>query len=164
MSLLIPIFTPERTYHIARNFTATAVRAAEILPFQFRKTLVLTVLQNLLHQQLKEGDFDFLDHRVLHISITDISLDMYFSLEHGKLILLAYARPDVSIRGNMKEFLVLAARTQDPDTLFFQRRLLIEGDTDLGLEFKNSLDSIDYDQLPAVIRKSLQKLSVLSAD
>jgi predicted lipid carrier protein YhbT len=32
---------------------------------------------------------------------------------------------------------MIAARKQDPDTLFFQRRLVIEGDTELGLYVKN---------------------------
>jgi predicted lipid carrier protein YhbT len=30
-----------------------------------------------------------------------------------------------------------AHQEEDPDTLFFQRRLVIEGDTELGLQVKN---------------------------
>jgi predicted lipid carrier protein YhbT len=37
----------------------------------------------------------------------------------------------------------LAARKEDPDTLFFSRRLVMEGDTELGLLIKNTLDAID---------------------
>jgi O2-independent ubiquinone biosynthesis accessory factor UbiT len=44
--------------------------------------------------------------------------------------------------------LLIAARKEDPDTLFFQRRLKIEGDTELGLEVKNLIDGIDIEQLP----------------
>lgn len=33
------------------------------------------------------------------------------------------------------------------DTLFFSRRLLMEGETDLGLLVKNTLDAIDWDAL-----------------
>jgi len=35
------------------------------------------------------------------------------------------------------------APPRDPDTLFFSRRLTIDGDTELGLLVKNALDAID---------------------
>ena len=35
-------------------------------------------------------------------------------------------------------------REEDPDTLFFNRKLHIEGDTELGLITKNLLDSVDW--------------------
>ena len=41
--------------------------------------------------------------------------------------------------------LLLATRREDPDTLFFNRRLNIEGDTETGLHVKNLLDSLEYD-------------------
>lgn len=49
------------------------------------------------------------------------------------------------------------AQQEDPDTLFFQRRLLISGETDLGLEVKNLLDAVDPEQLPAVVRELLPR-------
>lgn len=48
--------------------------------------------------------------------------------------------PHATITAGLREFLLLALRKEDPDTLFFDRRLCIEGDTDLGLIVKNSLD------------------------
>ena len=45
-------------------------------------------------------------------------------------------------------FLLLASRQEDPDTLFFRRRLVIEGDTELGLAVKNLVDSLDPDLMP----------------
>jgi predicted lipid carrier protein YhbT len=36
----------------------------------------------------------------------------------------------------------LALRREDPDTLFFSRRLVLEGDTELGLVVKNALDAM----------------------
>ena len=35
-----------------------------------------------------------------------------------------------------------------PDTLFFNRELSIEGDTELGLVVKNMLDAVEWPQLP----------------
>ena len=52
---------------------------------------------------------------------------------------------DVTIRGRLEDFWRLATRAEDPDTLFFQRRLSIEGDTETGLHVKNLLDALDYD-------------------
>jgi O2-independent ubiquinone biosynthesis accessory factor UbiT len=50
------------------------------------------------------------------------------------------AQPQVTISAGTREFLLLALRKEDPDTLFFDRRLSIEGDTELGLIVKNALD------------------------
>lgn len=56
---------------------------------------------------------------------------------------------DVRISASAYDFLQLAWRKADPDSLFFNRRLLIEGDTELGLLVKNTLDAVD---LPALWR------------
>lgn len=50
---------------------------------------------------------------------------------------------DLSISASMRDFALLAARKEDPDTLFFSRRLVMEGDTELGLLVKNTLDAIE---------------------
>lgn len=54
-------------------------------------------------------------------------------------------RCDVRIRGSLDDFLRLALRLEDPDTLFFHRRLVIEGATETGLAVKNLLDSLEFD-------------------
>jgi predicted lipid carrier protein YhbT len=51
---------------------------------------------------------------------------------------------DVTIRAAALDYWLLARREEDPDTLFFARRLLIEGDTALGLTMKNALDAVDW--------------------
>lgn len=58
------------------------------------------------------------------------------------------AAADVTVRSTVPAFLALALRREDPDTLFFTRRLLITGDTELGLVVKNLLDAIDWPRLP----------------
>jgi predicted lipid carrier protein YhbT len=50
---------------------------------------------------------------------------------------------DVTFTAGAADFLLLATRRADPDTLFFDRRLLIEGDTETGLRLKNILDAIE---------------------
>ena len=53
------------------------------------------------------------------------------------------AEADLAISANAQDFLLLAQRRQDPDTLFFNRRLVMEGDTELGLVVKNALDALE---------------------
>ena len=58
------------------------------------------------------------------------------------------APADVTIRSTVSGFLALALRREDPDTLFFTRRLVMTGDTDLGLTVKNLLEAIHWPPLP----------------
>ena len=59
---------------------------------------------------------------------------------------------EATIRGSLAALKTLAERRQDPDQLFFQRRLVIEGDTELGLGLKNLLDSLEWDlKLPKLL-------------
>lgn len=50
---------------------------------------------------------------------------------------------DLTISASAYDFVLLARRQEDPDTLFFSRRLSMEGDTELGLLVKNTLDAIE---------------------
>jgi O2-independent ubiquinone biosynthesis accessory factor UbiT len=50
---------------------------------------------------------------------------------------------DLTIAANAHDFLLLAQRREDPDTFFFNRRLLMEGDTELGLLLKNTFDAME---------------------
>ena len=56
----------------------------------------------------------------------------------------AFGRPDVTVRASLSDYLALALRRADPDTLFFSRRLVLEGDTALGLAIKNALDAAGW--------------------
>lgn len=58
------------------------------------------------------------------------------------------APADLTIRSTVSGFVALGLRREDPDTLFFTRRLVMTGDTDLGLIVKNLLDAIDWSRLP----------------
>lgn len=53
----------------------------------------------------------------------------------------ALGAPDVVIRASLSDYAALALRREDPDSLFFSRRLVIEGDTALALVIKNAIDS-----------------------
>ncbi|MFA7665534.1 MAG: SCP2 sterol-binding domain-containing protein [Burkholderiaceae bacterium] len=55
----------------------------------------------------------------------------------------------LTLSATVSAFLQMLTRQEDPDTLFFHRRLSIEGDTELGLLVKNLLDRVE---LPALLR------------
>jgi len=67
--------------------------------------------------------------------------------------------PDLIISASACDFLMLALRKEDPDTLFFSRRLCMEGDTELGLLVKNTLDALE---LPPFDLRSLSPQKILA--
>ncbi|TOG16093.1 ubiquinone anaerobic biosynthesis accessory factor UbiT, partial [Vibrio parahaemolyticus] len=84
----------------------------------------------------------------------------YISYQDEKLVVAEKpVQEDVSFSGNLNDLVLIAGRKEDPDTLFFQRRLSIEGDTELGLEVKNLMDSVDLEQLPKAMQVALNQLA-----
>jgi predicted lipid carrier protein YhbT len=70
----------------------------------------------------------------------------------------ARSAPDVEVSADAAVFLALALRQEDPDTLFFERRLAVTGDTELGLAVKNALDAVDW-RVPALAAARPQECS-----
>lgn len=88
----------------------------------------------------------------LQMRVLDAGLTLDFTLtEKGfrRATPAADRKPDLIISATTRDFMALALREEDPDTLFFSRRLRMEGDTDLGLLVKNTLDAVDWDALKA---------------
>jgi len=124
------------------------------VPFSAQKSLLIPALHSIFSEAIEDGDFEFLQDKWLKISIIDLQLDWWLSFDQNQLIMAAPNEniiEDVSFSANGDDLVLIAGRKQDPDTLFFQRRLKIEGDTELGLEVKNLIDAIDVDQLPSSV-------------
>jgi predicted lipid carrier protein YhbT len=118
------------------------------IPGRVHSTAVVTVLNRVFANALQEGELDYLQDRTVRIHIQDMQLIFCITLQQGRLVASrAKNMPDLSITGTLHAFLLLSARCEDTDTLFFQRRLRMEGDTELGLEVKNFLDGLDVDSL-----------------
>lgn len=130
-----------------------------LLPFAIQRQLVLLILDSLLRGHIQRGEMDFLDDRQLQIWISDADIRLTFGMQQGRLALTRSKTADTLIRGQLSAFILLASRNEDPDTLFFQRRIVIEGNTDLGLEMKNVLDTLDTDSLPAHLHTALTWLA-----
>ncbi|OMQ21482.1 ubiquinone anaerobic biosynthesis accessory factor UbiT [Serratia oryzae] len=128
-------------------------------PFALQRQLLEQVLGWQFRQALVDGDLDFLESRWLKIEVRDLALQWFMTVENGRLVVSQQAEADVSFSGDANDLVLIAARKQDPDTLFFQRRLQIEGDTELGLYVKNLMDAIDLDAMPAPLRVGLLQLA-----
>jgi O2-independent ubiquinone biosynthesis accessory factor UbiT len=118
---------------------------------QLPPTLLLVTGLNLaLDRLLPRDTLEPLTGKRLLMKITDAGLALRFTLTpRGFRPLLSTATPDLTISATTRDYLALALREEDPDTLFFSRRLLMEGETDLGLLVKNTLDAVDWDVLTA---------------
>jgi O2-independent ubiquinone biosynthesis accessory factor UbiT len=128
-------------------------------PFALQRQVLQQVLSWQLRQALADGELDFLENRWLKIDVSDLNLSWLMSVGEGKLMIAEHGEADVSFSANANDLILIAARKEDPDTLFFQRRLRIEGDTELGLYVKNLMDSIDLDTMPLLLKNGLLRLA-----
>ncbi|HCA9568763.1 TPA: SCP2 domain-containing protein [Klebsiella pneumoniae] len=145
-----------RLVHFGPSLMSVPVKLA---PFALKRQVLEQVLSWQFRQALAEGELEFLEGRWLSIHVRDIGLLWYTSVVDGRLVVSQQADADVSFSADASDLLMIAARKQDPDTLFFQRRLVIEGDTELGLYVKNLMDAIELEQMPKALRVMLQQLA-----
>ncbi len=130
-------------------FPSLLAKPLSLIPDRLHATLVSGLLNQLLAGLIDDGELDFMTGRYLRVEVMDAGILFDLCLD-GRRLLGAGDRnsPDLIFRGNVHDFLLLATRREDSDTLFFQRRLKIEGDTDMGLAIKNFLDAIEIESLP----------------
>ncbi|EPA7973499.1 TPA: SCP2 domain-containing protein [Klebsiella pneumoniae] len=145
-----------RLVHFGPSLMSVPVKLA---PFALKRQVLEQVLSWQFRQALAEGELEFLEGRWLSIHVRDIGLLWYTSVVDGQLVVSQQADADVSFSADASDLLMIAARKQDPDTLFFQRRLVIEGDTELGLYVKNLMDAIELEQMPKALRVMLLQLA-----
>ncbi|QIL42772.1 sterol-binding protein [Acidovorax sp. HDW3] len=114
------------------------------LPAYPGSVLLVTAINFALARQLPQDVKDLLQGKHLAIRVRDARLAFDFSWNGQRFVpSSAQAEPDLTISANAQDFMLLAQRRQDPDTLFFNRRLVMEGDTELGLVVKNALDALE---------------------
>ena len=139
------------------------------LPDAVHSQMLAHLFNHLLKGQYLADQLGDLEGKRLAIGIRDSRTELLFCIQRGRLQGL---RPqgngkdwDVRISGELADFWLLANRSEDPDTLFFNRRLSIEGETEAGLHLKNLLDGMDFDldaHLEAVVGKRVaQRLGPL---
>ncbi|MDO9598582.1 MAG: SCP2 sterol-binding domain-containing protein [Azoarcus sp.] len=127
---------------------APLARIAARLPQQAPAMALSTALNLALGRILPRDQLEPLNGRHLRVKVIDAGLTLDFTLEgRGFRATPAVAKPDLILSATTRDYLALALREEDADTLFFSRRLVMEGDTDLGLLVKNTLDAVDWNAL-----------------
>lgn len=154
---MLPI--PEFVRPVAKSVIGIPGR---FIPYPVQKQVLSLVLNQAFREPLHHGELDFLEGAKVRIRVTDLNIDWLISVGSDSFIPIERElEDDVRISGESPDFILLATRQADPDTLFFQRRIRIEGDTELGLGVKNTMDSMDWDDLPLPLRRLLQGISLV---
>jgi len=154
---MLPI--PEFVLPMAKKFVGIPGR---LIPYSAQKQVLSVVLNQAFREPLKHGELDFLEGSRIRIKVTDLCIDWLIAVGGGRFTPVDRdLKDDVCISGESPGFILLASRRADPDTLFFQRKIRIEGDTELGLGVKNTMDSMDWEDLPMPLRKLLQSVSLV---
>ena len=99
---------------------------------------------------LPEDTLQSIEGRSFRVTVLDTGGTANFSFRDGLFrptFSAGETIPDLSFSANLSAYLQLLARQEDPDTLFFNRELSIEGDTELGLIVKNMLDAVEWPSL-----------------
>lgn len=127
-----------------------------------RPRLQAYVLQRMINESLgvlmKDGALDPLDGRRVGIAVTDLGLQWVLAIGNRCIhVFPGNSKAEATIQGSATDLLLLASRLEDADTLFFQRRLQLTGDTELGLTARNLLDQIPWDTLPRHLRVALER-------
>jgi predicted lipid carrier protein YhbT len=150
---------PDLVRPIARKAVSIPGR---LVPYSAQRRVVTVALNQAFREPLRHDELAFLEGRKVRIRVTDLCLDWLIQVEPGRFSVIdCTLEEDVTISGQGPDFVLLATRLADPDTLFFQRRICIEGDTELGLGVKNTMDSIDWDDLPLPLAKILRGLGAV---
>ena len=145
---------------LVQNAASILRSPVHLLPHTVQKKALLEGLKTVFKEALEDGDFEFLEGKWLKVEVKDMQLSWLISYENEQIIVADQeVKEDVLFSGNLNDLVLIAGRKEDPDTLFFQRRLKIEGDTELGLEVKNLMDSVDLESLPKALQTALNQLA-----
>ena len=134
------------------------------LPAYPGSLLLVSSLNLVLAKQLPDDVRQLLLHKKLRIHVRDARLTFDFAWTGKRFAACQKSQAtDLTLSASAHDFLRLAQRQEDPDTLFFSRRLSMEGDTELGLLVKNTLDAIELPVLNLDQFKPSQVLARLKA-
>lgn len=147
------------TDSMAPTFPGMLSLPLRIFPGAIHSRALAIILNQVFVHELEENQLEFLRDRSMAIEIRDLGLTYRLTLCDDKLKEGdTKEKCHLTVRACLYDFMSLASQQEDPDTLVFQRRLVMEGDTELGLALKNYLDSVDIDS--SRLLSSIKSLSV----
>lgn len=113
------------------------------LPRRPLSLALVTALNLALDRLLPREPLQPLQGRRLELAVSDAGIRVALMLDGRRFVTAGFDAPDLVITARARDYLALLLREEDADTLFFSRRLLMEGDTELGLLVKNTLDAVE---------------------
>lgn len=115
----------------------------ERLPMHPPALLLALALDRWLLPRLPADARQQLSNRAVAVDVTDLGLALRLELGERGFAVAAPGRPvALRIAAAAPAFWRLLAGQDDADRLFFERQLVMEGDTEMGLVLKNTLDAL----------------------
>jgi predicted lipid carrier protein YhbT len=115
---------------------------------------LVAMLDLVLWRRLPADVRDKLVGRRVEIAVTDWELSFSFTARRwGFVPRPPFAQPELRIAATAHDFGAIASGEEDSDTLYFGRRLIVEGDTELALMVKNTMDALDATRGRAFARR-----------
>lgn len=150
MSLTIPAFTlPAPLARIGRHLPQWPHATALCLALNAAARLGV----------LPADELAALEDKHFAVEVMDSGGVARFGVRNGWFVPdFAEVTPDLFFRAKLAAYLQLLNRQEDPDTLFFQRALVVQGDTELGLRVKNMLDAVDWSGVGAHLPLPFRRL------
>lgn len=116
-----------------------------------------TGLNLTLRRKFPADVLDRLEGHTFVIVVEDAGMELRFRVRNRRFVPVARAaEPVLRFRAVAWDYASLAAREADPDTLFFNRRLVVEGDTEIALLVKNTLDTIDIPRTRGLLKRAMR--------
>ena len=86
-----------------------------------------------------------IDDKVFLFEAKDIKKGFYLHIKNNDIMVVPHSgrKPDVTMKGTVKVLIDVLTGKEDPDTVFFSRRLEISGDTAAAIHFKNMLAALE---------------------
>ena len=120
-------------------------RIGRHLPTLPPRLILVQTLNKMLRRGLLPADMTQFAGRHFQLDVLDLGISIRFSADTQRFTAENYpGAPDLRLAAHSADYLRMILREEDPDTLFFNRKLQIEGDTALGLATKNLLDCVDW--------------------
>jgi predicted lipid carrier protein YhbT len=116
------------------------VRKLPVQPPSFAAALLL---DRLLLPRLGATQREELGRRTVEVEVVDFGLRVRLQLQARGFVVAPSSEPPVlTVRATAAALWRLVRGVDDADRLFFERALMMEGDTEFGLVLKNTLDAI----------------------
>jgi predicted lipid carrier protein YhbT len=132
-------------------FTRPFSRLGSRLPHP-GSVMLAAVLNVALRRELPQDVYLQLTGRNVEIALSDWGMRFRFTIRPERFAPLPLsANIDLSITATARDFGLLASGEEDADTLYFDRRMVVEGDTELALLIKNTLDALPAPKMRKLI-------------